>query len=268
LSSRYVDDIRVIAKSWESANSIIEEVAENIRELGLTLSPEKTLVYKQSTLVDQDREDANFFNDHFASVKASLTQIIFVGGLHEDGTEIEIEPEDKEAAQIAARRILFEWQAAAKASDSDAAPLAPLVRFINRGLATLHDAPERLPDELLSDIVFEYPSKTDHVVRYLISRRWEPLWSEHMESVNALASMGRQSPWSKLWLLSAIEELDPVSVERPQELTEWLTRQLSDQHEVVRAEAAWRHSRFSKNGICNDSPLNKEAAKWVEETAS
>ena len=27
-SSRYVDDIRIIAKSWEEANTMIEEVAE------------------------------------------------------------------------------------------------------------------------------------------------------------------------------------------------------------------------------------------------
>ena len=303
-SSRYVDDIRIIAKSWEEANTTIEKVAEYIRELGLTLSPEKTLVYKQSTLVDQDREDADFFNEHFATAKASLTQIIFVGGLYEDGKAVEIEPEDKEAAQVAARDILYKWQAAVKGSNTETVPLGPLLRFINLGLTTLYDAPQRLPDELLSDIVFEYPSKTEQVVRYLISRRTETLWSEHMESINALTVMGRQSPWSKLWLLSAVEELDPVSIERPAGLTNWLIRQLSDRHEVVRAEAAWVCSTVGlltseaasklykyaspitqpalaaavsrqngitdsiKRGICDDSPLNREAAKWVEATVT
>lgn len=305
LSSRYVDDIRIIARSWEEANATIEAVAEYIRELGLTLSPEKTLVYKQSTLVDQDREDADFFNEHFAAAKASLTQIIFAGGgLYEDDEEVEVEPEDKEAAQVAARDILYEWQAAVKGAGDETAPLQPLLRFINPGLATLYDAPERLPDKLLSNIVFEYPSKTEQVVRYLISRRTEVLWSEHMESIYALATMGRQSPWSKLWLLSAVEELDPASVERPEGLTRWLISQLSDRHEVVRAEAAWvcstvglltseaaaeLYKRASpitqpalaaavsrqggitdsiKRGICDDSPLNREAAKWAEATVS
>ena len=97
------------------------------------------MVYKQSTLVDQDREDADFFNEHFATAKASLTEIIFVGGRYEDGEAIEIEPEDKEAAQVAARDILYEWHAAVKGSDGETVPLGPLVRFINPGLTTLYD---------------------------------------------------------------------------------------------------------------------------------
>jgi len=304
MSSRYVDDIRIIAESWEKANTAVEEVAEYIRALGLTLSPEKTLIYKQATLVDQDREDADFYNTHFADAKASMTQIIFVGGLYEDGEPIEVEPEDREAAEAAAWNILFEWQSATKHGSSASEPIAPLTRFINRGLSTLGRAARRLPDHLLKDIVFEHPVKTEQVVRYLTARTGEPLWDEHLKSIVALAEMGRQSPWAKLWLLHAIEILDSISVSRPPELVTWLDRQLDDRHEIVRAETAWvcstmgllpanrvtnlyaraspitqpaiaaavsrqaGTSESTRNGIRDDSPLNREAVKWVEQTTS
>jgi RNA-directed DNA polymerase len=115
-------------------------------------------------------------------------------------------------------------------------------------------------------------------------------------------AMGRQSPWAKLWFLHAIPsapEWASIGLEGP--INTWVEKQLDDRHETVRAQAGWISALGSKltqarlielytnasmvsqpalaacakmqtdiprnfsSGIVDDSPLNKAAAKWVDE---
>ena len=54
--------------------------------------------------------------------------------------------------------------------------------------------------------------------------------------------MGRQSPWFKLWLLHAIEQIAPVSFTNQGSLGAWMQEQMTDRHETVRAQAAWLYA--------------------------
>jgi len=296
IMSRYVDDFRVGASNWEEANTVIEQAAEYARDLGLTLSSEKTLIFKRETLIDQDREDAEFFNYYFANAKAALTQIFYVASDYEEVEEVSIEPEEKIAGQAAARAILSDLHRLMK--DPTTSPQPPYIRFIPKALATLQDDTYRLDDDLLIDIVFEYPNRIEQVTRYLLGRASHATSENHLESIAKLASMGRQSPWSKLWVLHATEMLTWQGANRPESLTKWVMQQMGDRHETVRAEAAWVCSTFGllspdwasylyknaspitqpalaaavtrqsglpnslRRGIQDDSPLNREASKW------
>ena len=108
LTFRYVDDVRIIAKNWETANTAIEQAAEYARELGLILSSKKTSIYRQSTLIDQQEQDATLFNSHVDDARAALTKIWFVGE-YDQVEQVEIEPAEQEAALAATWNIFTEW---------------------------------------------------------------------------------------------------------------------------------------------------------------
>lgn len=302
MSSRYADDIRVAAPDWETANSVIEQVAEMARQLGLILSSEKTAVFKASTLIDQDQEDANFFDKYFYQARDALTQLIVVGAgpYGEDEEVVEIAPEDKAAAQEAAWLIFHEWWDLVKKQGTDARPSGPQLRFLSSGLIALYDYKERIPDALLKDLVFHYPARLEQVSRYIVARGITAPSEDSLHSIYTLANMGRQSAWSKLWLLHAIES---VPRENPSvsgaHLLQWVLDQLADRHETVRAQAAWLCSTIKQltsaqlseiylhaspishaalaaatarqenlpkqvvSAIIGDSPLNEAAGKWA-----
>jgi RNA-directed DNA polymerase len=111
--------------------------------------------------------------------------------------------------------------------------------------------------------------------------------------------MGRQSPWFKLWLLHAIEQIAPVTFTSQGSLGAWMQEQMTDRHETVRAQAAWlcatrgvlttekladlyknasvisqpalaaaavRQGNLPNNvvkAVSEDSALNREASKWA-----
>jgi hypothetical protein len=51
--------------------------------------------------------------------------------------------------------------------------------------------------------------------------------------------MARQAPWAKLWLLYTANSLTSDGSKLEDTVKSWARTQLSDKHEVVRAEAAW-----------------------------
>ena len=53
-----------------------------------------------------------------------------------------------------------------------------------------------------------------------------------------MVQLKRQSPWAKLWLLTAAETFQPGQAVST-DVGAWAHEQLADKHEVVRAEAAW-----------------------------
>lgn len=298
---RYVDDIRVIAQSWEHANLAIEQAAEYARDLGLILSSRKTSIYKQQTLIDQQEQDAALFNSHVDAAREALSGIWFVAG-YDSMEEVEITPDEQEAARAAAWKILAEWWDDAKKRGPQVGAASPAQRFINRGLFALREHDRRLPAQMLADIVFHDPRKIENVAKYLIGRAELGPGERDLRGVGLLTSQGRQSAWAKLWILHAVENLAPDHLRDTGRVGTWVKNQLDDRHEIVRAQAAWlcsmqgwltseklaklykRASAISQPGlaaagvrqgdiaggmisaITSDSVLNREAAKWVAST--
>jgi RNA-directed DNA polymerase len=303
-ASRFVDDIRILADSWEHANGIIEQAAEGARDLGLILATGKTSIAKISTLIEQKKEEEEFYTRHFSKARKALTSLIITGGnWYDDNEEVEvIEPEDKEAAQGAAWSIFTDWRSAVSEAGEGGEVGFQEARFVTRNISALHDYSDRLSDDILKELVFRNPTMLDQVVRYIIARGLTFSNEESYKSLEMLVAMGRQSPWAKLWFLTAIPSVPEWIIPGLEgALGAWVEKQLDDRHETVRAEAAWvcaQSSRLSQSrlaelysiaspisqpalaacakkqsgiqrsvasGIIDDSPLNKSAAKWAEE---
>lgn len=305
-TARYVDDIRLIADNWEHANAAIERASEYAREIGLILSSEKTRIYKTNTLIDQNAEEAVFFDTQYQQAREALTEFWTVADYDDETVRVELAPEPQETALATVRRIVLTWWDEYKRKGPESSVTGMEQRFLNGALYILRDDDTDLPGKLLSDIVFEYPRKIEQVVSYLVARGQAAGNNErNLAKVAVLARMGRQSPWAKLWIMHAIEQLGTgVTGVNDVKITDWVKRQLSDRHEAVRAQAAWlcstvgtltsdelsglyrRASTISQpalaaaavrqgnipsqvvNGIRGDSPLNQEACKWVESATS
>ena len=105
---RYVDDIRILADSWDSANAAVEIATEHARELGLIVSVKKSGIVKKGTLAERQRVEDSFFRDHFDRTQAAMTRIRIVGD-YDNIFEVEERPAEKEAALAAAWQILSDW---------------------------------------------------------------------------------------------------------------------------------------------------------------
>ncbi|MFG2091169.1 RNA-directed DNA polymerase [Spirillospora sp. NPDC048824] len=301
---RYADDIRVCAEGWSQANQIIEDAAEYARELGLILSSQKTAIYKKATLISRQQADANFLNANLRNARRALTKIIRVavgGGIYEgpEWEEEEIEPGAVEALHAACWKILHDWWSKAQKSEPETQVNNPIQGPLLTALIVCMNYDERLDDRLLRDFVFHNPQRLEHVCRYVASRA-ERSSEDHWSTLRSLINMGRQSPWAKLWFLDTIEKLNAKVGDIPLEISEWVSLQLSDRHEVVRAHASWIRAIDSKltsselgslyrkaspmtqpalsaaaarqvnmareirNAIEDDNPLNREAAAWAQ----
>jgi RNA-directed DNA polymerase len=302
--ARFVDDIRIIAETWDDANVAIERAADYARQLGLILSAQKTGIFKRTTLADQRRADMQFFNKYFTRTRTAMTQIMLIGSYDSGVQKVEIKPEEQQAARAAAWTIMSEWWNEAKARDPQGEVSTPTQRFINQGLYVLREHPEQLDPQLLQDIVFRYPRKIEQVASYLIARAKASPNVRDLRPLHFLIAMGRQSGWSKLWLLHTIEQIAPPSFTGQGRLGIWMREQLDDRHEIVRAQAAWlcatrrilqsekltelyrNASSISQpalaaaatfqgdipnnivSAVANDSILNREASKWAALQAS
>lgn len=244
---RFADDIRVLARDWESANRIVEAAAGIARNLGLVLSSEKTSIYRRSTLVDAEGRDQTFFDDYFKRVHADMVEADFLAdGPYADEREDEAADQefDDRVYQETALRILEEYLEAAKDNLTEDGVDLSLRRFVRTSVAVLQSAPDRLSDDHLERLVFYDPRRLEEVARYLKARAANKDFGRepHWESAARFAALGRQSPWAKLWLLDLAESL-PAPPKRSESaytsFVDWGKKQVGDQHEAVRAEAAW-----------------------------
>jgi hypothetical protein len=298
--SRYVDDLRVIANDWEQANQIVEKAAEYARDLGLILSSEKTKIFKRETLRIQHAEEREFFVARFHDAKESLKQFIFMAmGPYGDQERAEGEADSLSAAQAACWDILNEWGELATQVSPEMALDGPAQRLISAALIILREYEERLPDQLLIDIVFHIPQRLEQVCGYLAARAEMFGAEDHWRTLGALMRMGRQSPWAKLWLMDTAERLASSQDAPPEPIRDWAGQQLLDRHELVRGQAAWlssvlgdlkeesisslyrRASLMTQSALAaaasksasvparvmsaieDDHPLNREASRWA-----
>lgn len=296
---RYVDDIRILASNWDDANTAIELASEYARDLGLILSLKKTGILRRATLVERQSSENKFYKDHFDRTQAAMTKIRLVGS-YDNVRAVKIKPEEKEAARAAAWRIITDWWTNVKGRGPQVENPGPIQRFITRGLYVLREHPDQLDPQLLADIVFFDGRKIEQVAGYLVARTQVfPEGVRDLRPLYLLAAMGRQSPWFKLWLLYAIEQMAPSSFTGQGALGEWILDQIYDRHETVRAQAAWlcatrgflkademtylyrkaslitqpalaaaavRQGNLPNSivsAVLADSALNREAGKWV-----
>ena len=296
---RYVDDIKILANNWDDANTAIELASEYARDLGLILSSKKTGILKKTTLAERQSDEKKFYKDHFDQTQAAMTRTRLVGS-YENVRAVRIKPEEKQAARAAAWKIISDWWANAKGRGPLAETPGPIQRFITRGLYVLRDHPDQLDPQLLADIVFFDGRKIEQVGGYLVARAQNfPEGVRDLRPLYLLIAMGRQSPWFKLWVLYAIEQMAPSSFTGQGALGDWILDQMEDRHEIVRAQAAWlcatrgllqaedltnlykkaslitqpalaaaaaRQSNLPPSivsAILADSALNREAGKWV-----
>jgi hypothetical protein len=228
--SRYADDFRIVASDWGLATEAIEVAAEAARGLGLVLSSEKTQIHRASTLLDRERQEAEFLLGYFDAAESDLTQIDFWGSGY-DTEAVEVPPEQEETLRLAMANLVNDWWLGRATEDvSMHAHLLPLA------LTRLAADENRLSDDVLTDIAFHHPLRVESISSYLLQRS-EP--DANWASLKALVEMPRQSPWAKLWLLSVATQQQGAMTADGERVCDWAERQLDDKHEVVRAEAAF-----------------------------
>jgi RNA-directed DNA polymerase len=231
--SRMVDDFKFIADDWGEANQAIEDAAECARELGLVLSTEKTNVRRSDTVHKQFEQASEFLDEHFKSARESMARIFDFWNSYSDPAEEEaVSPQHEGIIKDALYLILHEWA-------DGLGPGSPEkhlhAKYLGPALGWLVDYQERLSDKLLTEIVFHHPLKLEGVCRYLVRRRDDV---SNWNSLKALTSMPRQSPWAKLWMLRVADQL-PCGNGSQRAVLDWAVNQLDDKHEIVRSEAAW-----------------------------
>ncbi|WES64622.1 RNA-directed DNA polymerase [Microbacter sp. GSS18] len=231
---RYVDDFRVLADDWGAANQIIEEAAEVARSLGLILSSEKTSIKRSKRFQEEDSLLQQIVQKYFSEAVDSLT-VTFddLIGPYGEPAVFEDEPDHDEALREAYRQVLNDWMENSRSESGIPTRLA------GRAIQGLDEAPERVPNRVLRELVFRDPLRLSTVIRY-IAKRSEP--EENWKSLRKLVTMKRQSPWAKLWLLQATSDQGVVGEAKDKHaktVATWVRAQLEDPHEVVRAQAAW-----------------------------
>lgn len=268
---RFVDDFTVPCGDWETANVIIERAAEHARSLGLILSSEKTSITKRTTLISADEAEARFLNESFEAAKAE----IFLSLQWEDYegvTEPEDVSQDGHTNKVAMWSLLNDWMQATRAAATRPEDFfhteGHYRRFLPKALELLHRHDERVPDDILQEVVFKHPLFLEYVCKYILARMDSGYFGEDpWPIIRKLTEMGRQSPWAKLWLLDTVAQ---AGERLPQydagSVMDWVRLQMSDRHEVVRAQAAWAtasHGQLEERGFMeiytHASPISQSA---------
>src|SRR5690348_10265782 len=169
--SRYVDDIRIHGRTWNQANDAIERAAEYARDLGLTLTSEKTRVFTTEKLRVLREEKAAVLRRYFDDAKRNTFRLIIrtLRGPYGDIEEFEeVVEEVRDVAQAALWKMLNDWHKAYTTHGSESKQAAELEQAVSLGVTGLSTYAERLPDKLLLDLVFAHPIQLEQACRYVI----------------------------------------------------------------------------------------------------
>jgi hypothetical protein len=249
---RYADDIRVLASNWESANEIIETTASVGRSLGLVLSSDKTSIRLKETIADSNRARTE-------SIIAALDATTV------DSTDFDFGPYSdppsgrNKSAQLteSMKRILLDWRDRFSESRRNPAGHQPKTNvdlLIGPAVMLLSDNEKELEPQLVADLAFDSPLRTEVICRYFILRKQNGITVSDSLFARATEASER-SPWSKLWLLHTAGEL---GVSDPDIIT-WARKQLNDSHEIVRAEALWTLALLDNLSLDEISVLYRSA---------
>lgn len=252
---RYADDIRVLAQTWEQANSILESTATYARKLGLILAGSKTGIRKKETLEDAEAAIEAFADRHFAAVDSHANDVSLAMSDYEVDVTGKEDPDEASRLAQVGEQIVQEWvdimdplhdntgDSRTRRKDPSEAELpAGLMSYLGRAIKWSTWGATPLDPRVLVDIVFHHPLQLENVSHYLIERNSCEIYftQDIEETVARLMNMGRQTPWAKLWLLHTATSVWPRTQSTPPvAIATWVRNQLSDSHEVVRAQAAW-----------------------------
>ncbi|MFF4465834.1 RNA-directed DNA polymerase [Streptomyces mirabilis] len=319
--ARYVDDFAVACPDWETANVIIERAAEYARDLGMVLSSEKTTITKRATVVANEEAEEKFFKEKFDAARAEEEVHVFLwSGDYDDVFEEDDESDagesedsdssiDDAAMRTAMWSLLGDWVKLVRSAEPENHYRleSHYMTYLKPALGWLRGYWERIPDDILHEVVFRHPLLLAPACGYIRARDASDYGfvEDPWPTIRTLAIMGRQSPWAKLWLLDTVAQMRMFveSVDRAR-VMEWVDKQLNDRHEVVRAQAAWaaaRHGRLEErtltdlythaspisqpalaacmakqgdltkgvvNAITQDGPMMKKAYSWAEKKTS
>lgn len=263
--SRFADDFRVVAYTFEDASHVIEQASELARDIGLVLSAEKTSIYVRSNLADRHETDDDILAKYFTDAAEAMAQARdFMMGDYE--SDDEDEDEDEITGEVRPdfavyHQILNDWLKAANPFDRDAVTLrSRLQGLIPRVLAVLRHAEEEVDPTKLAVIVNDNHARVEAVVKYIAARMElrRRLRAEAVEkgladlfsgpfgpenywyTIKSIALNKRQNPWMKLWVIHAALVHESVGFSEDEtSVLDWLDKQVDDRHELVRAEAAW-----------------------------
>ncbi len=176
--SRYADDFKVEARDWGQATQVIEDAAEQARELGLILATDKTVILKASTVANQRTATRSFFDRYFSEAQTALTKLddFFSQGY---GEPIEV-PRGQEETMAEALRLVFgDWYHGRKATEAPE-DISQHSQYLPAALLFSFDSDARIPDEWLNELVFHEPFRLENVCGYLLARpehadNWRPL---------------------------------------------------------------------------------------------
>lgn len=245
---RYVDDIRVHASTWNEGNDVIDRVAEYARELGLTLNSEKTRVYRSDKLRAIRDEKNLVLQRYFNDAKESTFRVIIrtLRGPYGDLEELEEVVEDlQDVAQAALWRMLNDWHQAYCTHGSESKEAAELAQAVSLGVTGLSTYTERLPDNLLRDLVFSHPTQLEQVCLYVIDRAHVDDMDKTFRTIGGLIGNVRRGAWTSLWLLHTLSQMPaPPDTDAGHIITTWVREQLLDRHETVRAQAIWLTAQY------------------------
>lgn len=288
--ARFADDFRVAAVDWQTANDILEQASDLARSLGLVLSSEKSRIWKTQTLVDAREDVKSFLDAAFEEAKPDYSSEF---GMYDDWDEDVDEPEEElnDPLIFAYMQILSEWCT----SEDEHQNLR--TKLLNKALSELGRASDRVSHDVLATISEREPLRLEAVCNYLLGRSEEV--DANWDTLTRLVRVERQTPWTKIWLLTTAGRLHHDLVPRDAEAIQWVGRQVADRHESVRAEAAWcmakmgifstedavnlyslatsltrpaiaaalgRHElgvqSATGKSICGDSPLSRSGYEW------
>lgn len=256
-TSRFADDFKVLASSYDEASRVVELCSEYARELCLVLSTEKTRIVKRETAkaryVPEDQILAPYFKD---ATEARRKVRAFFASDYGGGEEVEIEVDPSEIEFSAYISILSDWVQAAhdrsKAKDREAriearAKAEQLHGLIPSTLGVLRKYSVPVDPTWLRSIVYDNITRLEQVIKYIVAH---PDGRSYWPLVHGFTQQRQQSPWLKLWLIHAAAELaSDLSNEHEAKVFEWVAGQVNDRHEIVRAEAAWVLARYDRTSV-------------------
>lgn len=234
---RMIDDFRVAASTWRTANDALERLNGEMRKVGLSLNDSKSFILTRehyAQFLDEPNRRWTQINDE---VEVDLRAVGYQD--EEDGSEEDTEATDQgipdETVAAAALRAL-EMALHPEEAEADGLQVE-----VNRQLAAASVVAVtriRSPSVLLllRDFISHEPQHTDVAARYLIA-----LAAEQEDDVVAwveglLVDPGvHLSAWQSLWIFEALREVSDVSGP----VAEWIKRAVDGgSPDPIRARAA------------------------------
>ena len=267
---RYADDFRVLASSWDEANETVELAATIADGLGLILANHKTNIRLKKTVNKSESARAAFLDEYLEGEDIE-TPPSPSGPYGRD--DFEDEDEDGDGDGDGSSDPSHEGGDDQLDADDDAVDeLDPLATVYYRVLQAWHvifkaeaERPQgmnsaltasfrhvvgldnRIDSKLLLDLVFDDPLRMEYVCRYVVDRTAADQGSDWQWAlIHELTLLGGRSPWSKLWILFAIEGLIEHGLTPDARIEGWILGELDDGHEIVRAQVAWVASAYKE----------------------